>query len=111
MCFISYSKSSEILKLYSLQRRREIYGIIYVWKIIEGMVPNLSDPITCSFSDRLLRRLMIYFSNCQYSIMAHVWHRAFETLQIELYRVVDYDSKWPTKFHKECMLEFFLLNF
>ena len=25
---------------------------MYVWKIIEGLVPNLSDPITCSFSDR-----------------------------------------------------------
>ena len=37
--------------MYSLQRRREKYGIIYVWKIIEGLVPNLSDPITCSFSD------------------------------------------------------------
>ena len=40
--------------------------------------------------------------------MAHVGHRAFATLQIELYRVVDYDSKWSTKFHKEdCMLDFF----
>ena len=23
-----------------------------MWKIVEGLVPNLSDPITCSFSDR-----------------------------------------------------------
>ena len=30
------------LKLYSLQRRRECYAIIYVWKIIEGHVPNIS---------------------------------------------------------------------
>ena len=52
MCFLSYSKRLEVLKLYSLQRRRERYGIICVWKIIEGLVPNLSDPITCSFSDR-----------------------------------------------------------
>ena len=28
--------------LYSLQRRRERYRIIYVWKILEGLVPNLS---------------------------------------------------------------------
>ena len=27
----SYSKCLEVLKLYSLQRRRERYGIIYVW--------------------------------------------------------------------------------
>ena len=38
--------------MYSLQNRRERYGIIYVWKIIKELVPNLSDPITCSFSDR-----------------------------------------------------------
>ena len=51
MCLLSYSKRLEVLKLYSLQRRRERYGIIYVWKILEGLVPNLSDPITLSFSD------------------------------------------------------------
>ena len=28
--------------MYSLQRRRERYRIIYVWKILEGLVPNLS---------------------------------------------------------------------
>ena len=28
--------------LYSLQRRRERYRIIYVWKVLEGLVPNLS---------------------------------------------------------------------
>ena len=30
------------LKLYSLQRRRERYMIMYVWKILEGHVPNIS---------------------------------------------------------------------
>ena len=29
------------LKLYSLERRRERYIAIYVWKILEGIVPNL----------------------------------------------------------------------
>ena len=29
------------LKLYSLQRRRERYAIIYVWKILEGHVPKI----------------------------------------------------------------------
>ena len=48
----SYSKRLETLKLYSLQRRRDRYSIIYVWKIVEGLVPHLSDPITCSLSDR-----------------------------------------------------------
>ena len=30
-----------MLKLYSLERRRERYTIIYTWKIQEGLVPNL----------------------------------------------------------------------
>jgi hypothetical protein len=30
------------LHLYSLERRRERYRIIYVWKILENMVPNLT---------------------------------------------------------------------
>ena len=51
--------------------------------------------------------LDIYFFNFQNNIRAHVRHRSFATLQIELYRVVDYDSKWSTKFHKDCMLGIF----
>ena len=56
-----------------------------------------------------LRRLLYIFFNLQNSIRAHVRHRAFATLQIELYRS-DYDSKWSTKFHEDCMLELFLIS-
>ena len=46
------------------------------------------------------------------SIRAHDRHRTFATLQFESYCVVDYDSKWSTKFHKEdCMLDFFVISF
>ena len=62
VCFLSYSKHSEVLKLYSLQRSRERYGIIYVWKIVEGFVPNLSDAITCSFSDRRGRTCVVCYT-------------------------------------------------
>ena len=31
------------LKLYSQERRRERYIIIYVWRLLEGQVPNTSD--------------------------------------------------------------------
>ena len=41
------------------------------------------------------------------SIRAHVRYRAFATLQIELYCVVDYNSKWSTTLHNDCMLEIF----
>ena len=58
----------------------------------------------------LSKRLMIIFINFLNSIRAHVGHTPFATLQIELYRVVDYDSKWSTKFHKDCMLEIFVIS-
>ena len=60
MCFLSSSKCLELRKLYSLQRRRERYGIIYVWKIVEGLVPNLSDPI--SIFDRRGRTCIVCHS-------------------------------------------------
>ena len=56
-----------------------------------------------------LRCHLIYIFYFQNSMRAHVWRIAFATLRIELYRVVDYDSKWSTKFHMDCMLE--ILNF
>ena len=37
---LDYSDHLVFSKLHSLQRRRERYCIIYVWKIIEGLVPN-----------------------------------------------------------------------
>ena len=52
--------------------------------------------------------ILLIFLN---SIRAHVRHRAFATLQNELYCVVDYDSKWSTKFHKDCMLQILKLSF
>lgn len=39
---LDYWQRLEKLKLYSLQRRRERYDIMYIWKIIEGKVPNIS---------------------------------------------------------------------
>ena len=32
-------------------------------------------------------------------------------LQIELYRVVDYDSQWYTKYNKDCNLDIFNFTF
>ena len=47
-----YDERLKLLNLYSVQRRRDRYQIIYLWKIIEGLVPNLSAPITCTYSKR-----------------------------------------------------------
>ena len=37
-----YWDQLKILNLWSLQRRRERYQIIYIWKILEELVPNLT---------------------------------------------------------------------
>ena len=60
---LEYSEWLVYLKLYSLQRRRERYCIIYVWKIIEGLVPNFSKPIVCSYSERRGRSCIISHVN------------------------------------------------
>ena len=39
-------------KMYSLQRRRERYRIIYVWKILEQMVPNINNKLTVKINAR-----------------------------------------------------------
>ena len=49
---LSYTERLTVLKLYSLQRRRERYIIIYVWKILEGLVLNHFPPICTKTSDR-----------------------------------------------------------
>ena len=40
MSRLNYWEQLSTFKLYSLQRRRERYIIIYVWKILENLVPN-----------------------------------------------------------------------
>ncbi|XP_076042165.1 uncharacterized protein LOC143026057 [Oratosquilla oratoria] len=39
---LNYWERLKILKLYSLERRRERYIMIYVWKVLEGTAPNPS---------------------------------------------------------------------
>ena len=42
---LNYWERLHELKLYSLQRRRERYIIIYIWKITQHMVPNIGGTI------------------------------------------------------------------
>ena len=39
---LSYWQQLKELKMYSLERRRERYIILYIWRIMEGQVPNVS---------------------------------------------------------------------
>ena len=47
----NYWERLAALKLYSLERRRERYMIIYVWKIINNMVPNIDGRNKITTSD------------------------------------------------------------
>ena len=60
---LPYTKRLKMLNLNSLHRRRERYCIIYLWKILEGLVPNFSDPIVCYFSDRRGRSCIVSHVN------------------------------------------------
>ena len=43
MSELSYWDQLKALRLYSLERRRERYIIIYTWKMLECLVPNISE--------------------------------------------------------------------
>ena len=58
-----YHERLKSLGLYSLQRRRERYCIINIWKITEGLAPNFSNPITSTFSRRRGRSCVISHVN------------------------------------------------
>ena len=60
---MSYEERLKHLNLYSIQRRRDRYQIIYLWKIIEKIVPNLSAPITCTYSERRGRSCAVLHVN------------------------------------------------
>ena len=47
-----YHERLKSLGLYSMQRRREMYCIIYIWKIIEDWLLTFSNPIISTFSGR-----------------------------------------------------------
>ncbi|MEM6738267.1 MAG: reverse transcriptase family protein, partial [Bacteroidota bacterium] len=51
----NYWESLMQLKIYSLQRRRERYRIIYTWKILESIVPNINDSFKAKEHPRLGR--------------------------------------------------------
>ena len=56
---LDYWQRLKELNLYSLERRRERYIIIYTWKILEGLVPNLHTKITTHWNDRKGRLCVI----------------------------------------------------
>ena len=57
VCTTDYPQRIASLKRYSLQRRRERYMILYLYKVIIGLVPNPG--ITYTFNDRTLLKINV----------------------------------------------------
>ena len=51
----NYSQALKELSLYSLERRRERYIILQIWKMIEGLVPNLNPSLLQQSSNQQRR--------------------------------------------------------
>ena len=49
---LSYHQRLNALRLYSLQRRRDRYIVIYMWKILDNLVPNLIPKVQIYTSER-----------------------------------------------------------
>ena len=54
---LSYWDQLESLKMYSIQRRLERYRVIYIWKLIEGIVPDCGVRESHNQETRLGRRV------------------------------------------------------
>ena len=64
--------------------------------MIASGLPTFKKIVCWNFLNFTLKTSYDDFKTLKNNIRAHVRHRAFATLQIELYRVVDYHSKWST---------------
>ena len=100
---LDYSDRLVYLKLHSLQRRRERYCIIYVWKIIEGLVPNFSNPIVCLYSDRRGRSCIV--PHVQVGRLGTLAFNSFRWRAIRLFNAM------PNPNHIRCISSCSVLSF
>ena len=58
-CRSSYWESLTQYNIYSLQRRRERYQIIYIWKILDGQCPNIQNAVQACMHIRDGRKCVV----------------------------------------------------
>ena len=90
---LSYWDQLKELKLYSLERRRERYIVIYIWRILEGSAPNISNAITSQWHARRGRmcevpqissRATIHVKTIRFSSFASNGPRLFNCLPMHV---------------------------
>ena len=94
---LSYWQQLQELSLYSLERRRERYILLYIWQIIEGKVPNIDSPdhagIKAAWHPRRGRSCAVpgvslhapkRFQSLRYSSFGVVGPRLFNVLPVDI---------------------------
>ena len=102
MQLLSYWEQLSTLSLYSLERRRERYIIMYVWRILEGLTPNFNQPdaggIRMLYSERRGRSCHVpavrqyipaSVQNIRYSTFGVVGPKLFNVLPPELRNITN----------------------
>ena len=81
-CKKSYWSRLKAFKLFSMERRREWYIILYIWKILENLVPNISntDGLQPVFRPRLGRLCFVKARNSRASAaLQTIWYNLLST--------------------------------
>ena len=86
-----YWEQLSTLNMYSLERRRERYAAIYMWKVIEGLVPNFG--VTIAYNKRKGRYCVVpnvrsaapcRIQTIRFNSMAVKGPRIFNSLPVEI---------------------------
>ena len=80
---LNYWDRLKHLRLYSLERRRERYRILYVWKILENLVPNIASEANDGFTKLHSARNGVFVKTPSFktSIPPKVWKLREGSLQ------------------------------
>jgi len=74
----TYWQRLKKMKLYSVQRRMERYRVIYLWKILSGLVPNYG----ISWTDSRMRGRMINIPPCKTNFSSQAKKRRKQSLVV-----------------------------
>ena len=102
MSELNYWQQLEHLKLYSLQRRRERYQIMYIWCILEGLVPAVNN-VKYKICPRKGRTCVIPmtkkgpYQNERNASLSVMGARLFNILPINLRNFIGYKDKFKRK--------------
>jgi len=97
---LNYYERLKELNLYSLHRRAERYKIIYIWKILEGIVMNFTNPILSKINPRTGRMVQFpslhkkrgHLQTVQYNSFAFRAGRLFNSLPINIRNLMKVDT-------------------